>query len=309
MGEEPIAVRPVDPLASDTPPAEDPAAIRAEIEETRAEMSDTIDALQEKLSPQRIMDEAKQTVHDATVGKVTTMMNTVTEKVGDVGAEVQDQAQYAASYVRENPMPALLIGAGVAWLLLRSRGSGRSTYSGYSGYSGTTRYPVRRTNAPTSGAAPGWTDKASDAAGRVQHTVSAYGRSAETTLERWLRENPLTVGTVALAAGSLVGLSLPRTETEDAWMGDARDTVVERVQETAQSAVERVGELADQVQQSSGEVSQVAAEVSEQLGDTSSTRSSTSAPSGTEAGTTSGEPASRTTGASRGSRTTGAGRS
>jgi ElaB/YqjD/DUF883 family membrane-anchored ribosome-binding protein len=294
MGEEPIAVRPIEPLASATPSAEDPAAIRAEIEETRAEMSDTIDALQDKLSPQRIMDEAKQTVHDATVGKVTTMMNTVTEKVGDVGGQMQDQAQYAASYVRQNPMPALLIGAGVTWLLLRSRGNGGSTYSGYSG---STRYPVRRTDAPSAGAGTDWTDKASDAAGRVQQRVSAYGRGAETTLDRWLRENPLTVGTVALAAGALAGLGLPRTETEDAWMGDARDTVVERVQETAQSAVERVGELADQVQQSSGEVRQAADDVSEQLGGTSSTGSATS-----------GESASRTTGASRESRTTGAGR-
>jgi hypothetical protein len=98
--------------------------------------------------------------------------------------------------------------------------------------------------------------------------VSDYGRSAETTLERWLRENPLTVGTVALAAGAIVGLGLPRTRTEDAWMGEARDTLVERAQETAQQAVERVGEVAEQVQQSASDVRQAAGDVGEQLGGT-----------------------------------------
>ena len=215
MGEEPIAVRPVDTPDTRTPTADDPAAIRAEIEETRAEMSETIDALQEKLSPQRIMDEAKQTVHDATVGKVTTMMNTVAEKVSDVGSQAQDQAQQAVTYVRDNPMPALLIGAGVTWLLLRSRGDGRRTYRGYSGYSGsagyssysgTTRYPVQRTTSSSSSTAGDLADKASDAAARIQQRVSSYGRRAETTLERWLRENPLTVGAVALAAGAILSL-------------------------------------------------------------------------------------------------------
>ena len=56
MGEEPDAMRPVDPRASATPSDDDPAVIRAEIEETRAEMAETIDAIQDKLSPQRIVD-------------------------------------------------------------------------------------------------------------------------------------------------------------------------------------------------------------------------------------------------------------
>jgi ElaB/YqjD/DUF883 family membrane-anchored ribosome-binding protein len=233
-------MRPGDQRATEEKSAHgDPAAIRAEIVETRAEISETIDAIQEKLSPQRIMDDAKQTVRDATVGKVTTMMNTVTDKAADVGEQVQDQAQQAVSYVRDNPVPALLIGAGVTWLLMRSRagrpayyGGGRSAYSDYSRGS----------------------------------RVSEYGRSAETTVERWLRENPLTVGTVALAAGAAIGLGLPRTRTEDAWMGEARDTLVERAQETAQQAVEKVGEVAGQVQQSAAEVRQAAGDVGEQLG-------------------------------------------
>jgi ElaB/YqjD/DUF883 family membrane-anchored ribosome-binding protein len=287
MGEEPTPLRPADPLAAApaTPAGSDSdtEAIRADIAETRAEMSETIDAIQERLSPQRLMDDAKQNVRDATVGKVTTMMNTVTDKAAEVGEQVQDQAQQAVTYVRDNPIPALLIGAGVTWLLMRSRGGGRS-YSGYSDYGGRStyrgyaaggRYRVRE-DMPASATGQSWTEAAGDTAERMQRRVSEYGRSAETTLERWLRENPLTVGTVALAAGAVVGLGLPRTQTEDAWMGEARDTLVERAQETAQQAVEKVGEVAGQVQQSAGEVRSAADNVGEQLGGTTPASTSTS---------------------------------
>jgi ElaB/YqjD/DUF883 family membrane-anchored ribosome-binding protein len=277
MGEEPTAMRPVDqPVTGQTSADGDPAKIRAEIVETRAEMSETIDAIQEKLSPQRLMDDAKQNVRDATVGKVTTMVNTVTDRATEVGEQVQDQARQAVTYVRDNPIPALLIGAGVTWLLMRSR-TGSSAYSGYGGYGGRStysgypagsRYRVREDTTTGPGSAASWTETASEATERLQQRVSDYGRSAETTLERWLRENPLTVGTVALAAGAVVGLGLPRTRTEDAWMGEARDTLVERAQETAQQAVERVGDVAEQVQQSASDVRQAAGDVGEQLGGT-----------------------------------------
>jgi ElaB/YqjD/DUF883 family membrane-anchored ribosome-binding protein len=282
MGEEPTAMRPADrrePAAGSASAENDRAAIRAEIVETRAEMSETIDAIQEKLSPQRLMDEAKQSVRDATVGKVTTMMNTVTDKAAEVGEQVQDQAQQAVMYVRDNPIPALMIGAGVTWLLMRSRGPRPDSYgyggrSSYSGYPSGPRYRVRD-DMPRPGSETSWTESASDTAERLKQRATEYGRSAETTLERWMRENPLTVGTVALAAGAVIGLGLPRTRTEDAWMGEARDTLVERAQETAQQAVEKVGDVAEQVQQSASDVRRAAGDVGEQLGGATTTTATT----------------------------------
>ncbi|MBW3636145.1 MAG: DUF3618 domain-containing protein, partial [Armatimonadetes bacterium] len=43
--------------------------IRDEIEHTRAEMSQTIDELQEKLSPQHIKEQVKDSVREATIGR------------------------------------------------------------------------------------------------------------------------------------------------------------------------------------------------------------------------------------------------
>ena len=42
---------------------------RAQIEHTRSEMGQTIDAIKEKLNPQHLIQEAKETIHDATIGR------------------------------------------------------------------------------------------------------------------------------------------------------------------------------------------------------------------------------------------------
>jgi hypothetical protein len=203
---------------------------------------------------------------------VTTMMNTVTDKAAEVGDHVQHKSKRQYSKDRLKTIPALMIGAGVTWLLMRSRGGRPASYgyggrSTYSGYPSGPRYRVRE-DMPRPGAETSWTESASDTAERLKRRATEYGRSAETTLERWLRENPLTVGTVALAAGAVIGLGLPRTRTEDAWMGEARDTLVERAQETAQQAVEKVGGVAEQVPQSASDVPKTAGDVGEQLGGT-----------------------------------------
>jgi uncharacterized protein YprB with RNaseH-like and TPR domain len=44
--------------------------LRAEIEDTRADMSQTINEIQERLSPEHLMGQVKETVRDATIGKV-----------------------------------------------------------------------------------------------------------------------------------------------------------------------------------------------------------------------------------------------
>ena len=44
--------------------------VRSQIEQTRSEMSDTIDAIQTRLSPTRLATQAKDSVKNATVGRV-----------------------------------------------------------------------------------------------------------------------------------------------------------------------------------------------------------------------------------------------
>lgn len=46
------------------------AEIRSQIERTRVELGHTIDAIQDRLNPRRVMHEAKDTISDATLGRV-----------------------------------------------------------------------------------------------------------------------------------------------------------------------------------------------------------------------------------------------
>src|SRR4051812_21559582 len=70
-----------DPLAATdgADATDETASLRADIEQTRSELSTTIDAIQEKLNPQNIVDQAKETVREATVGKVEHMVSNATD--------------------------------------------------------------------------------------------------------------------------------------------------------------------------------------------------------------------------------------
>jgi hypothetical protein len=101
--------------------------IRAQIERTRAEMSQTIDAIQERLSPARLMSEAKHSVKDATVGRVKRLAATMTVSAGTDRPFDRTRVVQA---LRTNPLP-FAIAAGVAATaivtraLIRSRGRSR----------------------------------------------------------------------------------------------------------------------------------------------------------------------------------------
>ena len=110
--------KPVDPsLPAETD--ERARELRVEIAETRGEMSETIEAIQERLKPSNIVENAKESVQNATTEKVKQMANT---------------AEYAADRVmnntfmdtvRDNPVPAAMIGLGAAWLLMKGRSDSR----------------------------------------------------------------------------------------------------------------------------------------------------------------------------------------
>ena len=86
-----------------------PAEIRSQIEQTRAEMSETIDAIQTRLSPSRVMADAKESVTTATVDKA----KRLADKANGTKTIVLDTIQ-------ENPLPAALAAAAAAGLMIRA---------------------------------------------------------------------------------------------------------------------------------------------------------------------------------------------
>ena len=94
----------------------------------------------------------------------------------------------------------------------------------------------------------------SGAAHRVQDTASDLAQGAGNQARRiqrrssdFYRENPLAVGVALLAVGTAVGLAIPNTDVEDEWMGRARDQVVDRAEHLAHEALEKVGDVVDQI--------------------------------------------------------------
>jgi hypothetical protein len=103
-----------------------PEAIRAEIEETRARMSSTVDAIQDKLSPERLTQEAKEMVKDATVRKVEKMANMTMHKAETWRSQMMET-------IKQNPIPAALVGIGLGWLLIEGTRSSSYNQADYSG--------------------------------------------------------------------------------------------------------------------------------------------------------------------------------
>jgi hypothetical protein len=98
----------------------DPAAaapttdeIRSHIEQTRTEMSHTIDAIQARLSPRRLISDTKETVMEATVGRMKRLTNRATHNRGD---SISGMRQIA----RANPIPVAAAGITAVAVLLRA---------------------------------------------------------------------------------------------------------------------------------------------------------------------------------------------
>src|SRR5215203_2432684 len=115
---------------------EDTEQIRAQIVETRSQMGETIDAIQERLSVANIQEQvsetvssaiesAKDTAYDATIGKAVNFMKNVGDGVTHSGA---------FRTVKQNPLPLALIGLGTGLLVYQNYGR-KNTYRAGSGRS------------------------------------------------------------------------------------------------------------------------------------------------------------------------------
>ncbi|MBV9280198.1 MAG: DUF892 family protein [Chloroflexi bacterium] len=110
------------PLASAPSDDEKIAAARADIEQTRAEMSETIDAIEEKLSPERLKEQATEGVKRATVGKAKQALGTArrkaTEAAGGASGTARGAGSAASRRVKQRPIPVVAAGLSLAGLAL-----------------------------------------------------------------------------------------------------------------------------------------------------------------------------------------------
>jgi hypothetical protein len=228
--------------------------IRAEIEQTRGDMSETVDAIQERLRPGTIAANAAETVKHAAADKV---------------RDIADSD--SVRYVQANPVAVTMVGiggAGLAWLMfagndarsssrrqrrLQSSGSyyrpesyqqyGEITPSAelaqstgraeYGSSAGRAEYGTYDEN-------PSWRTQAPNTPRRAYASNPRRRSYGQNPARRTWNRNPLLVGAASAVIGALVGLAVPETEREHQLMGETRDGMLESVQEAVQTKVSDV---------------------------------------------------------------------
>ncbi len=254
------------------------AEIRAEIQATRERMSDNLEQLGERLNPENIKDRVKQDVRDATIGKVENMAQNAADKLGDAKETLGEAQRSMMDVVRENPIPAAMVGIGLGWLAYNTRqqrtlsdawarqrmsrmGSGRYA-GGYEqgGYGAGRGYRTGR-EGEEEGTMDGMSDRAHELSDTAQEKAGeladraqgmAEGMADQTRyqarrLEDRFYENPLAIGAAALTLGVAVGLAIPETRGEQELMGNARDRLADRARDVAEETKDKVGNVVERV--------------------------------------------------------------
>jgi len=140
-------------MSSTTNPGNRSAAdIEADVEQTRMRVADTIVALRESMSPGQIMDQVVEYTRSSGGAEFTR----------NLGAQVRD-----------NPLPVVLIGAGIGWLLLSNGGKAAPTLAA----------PQRMLPPPSSTHdGLGMMERASEAGAHLRDSVSGTANSVGSTL-------------------------------------------------------------------------------------------------------------------------------
>lgn len=217
------------------------AEIRADIEGTRQDLGGTLNELGDRLEPGHLVQQAKENVREATIGRVEETAKGVSDMVMDT--------------IRRNPIPAALAGAGLAMLWVnRSQGGyqGRPT-STYEANGGQGIGSKARDAASSVGDAAATVGQ--NVTGAVGSVAEGAGQTAEQVgwrLESFMQASPIAMGAIAAGAGAVVGSLLPETPQEREVLGDASRQVTSAARDAVEQATAKAEETLDDVEDKVG---------------------------------------------------------
>ncbi len=205
----------------------DPADLEREAADARADVESTLESLEQLLSPSDLLARA---------------VGTIKRNGGEFGRNFMAQ-------VRDNPVPTVLAGLGLAWLFTASDRPARDSHASSGVLRGATADGVRNSAAAMA-------DETRVAARRVRRASMNGARGIREAYLYMRDEQPLLLGALAVATGAAIGALLPRTETEDELLGSASD-------ETAAWLQEKRRQAADAAQAQAAEAAKAAADTVE----------------------------------------------
>lgn len=241
-------------MTAETTRDETRAEILGEIDQTRREMGSTLNELGDRLTPGHLVDQAKENVREATLGR----LEDTTRGISDMVMET----------IKRNPIPTAMAGVGLA-MLWRNRSqqtNGERLHpNSYPGMPSTAYFSDQPQDlgSKVSGAASKVGDAASAvgdgvggavssiADGAQQATGEVVGKAGATAqqvtwkLDSFMQANPLAMGAIAVGAGAVVGSLIPETEPERELLGDASRQVGNRLTEVVDQATSKAEETLD----------------------------------------------------------------
>jgi uncharacterized protein DUF3618 len=233
-----------------------PLEIERDIADTRAELGELLDEIERKLAPRQLLERGMDMLKDTMSG----------------------DARGLGETLRQHPVPLVLIGVGVGWMLLsegaRSRvseGAGnlaRQLRDKVKGGMTSTEPPEPVTYASKEPAA-GYAyarQKSGRVMGEAQERFSRVGDAARQGMERAsdyagaagarlndvrsrigavVEDRPLVLGALGILAGAVVALLLPRSEIEERFVGSAGEEVRRRAAHLGREAADRAQEVVE----------------------------------------------------------------
>lgn len=238
-----------------------PEELQHDLDRTRADLNDTLHAIEERFSPGQMLD---QTLDYLSGGP-------------------KEYAHNLSVQVKENPLPVALVGIGLAWLMagphMKREGAMEYTSEGIAETGGE---GYHRATEAMHGMGERVSEKKADLRARMGRRMSETkerfahvsedfrhrreaagergGEMAEALRERGMgardsfnslmQEQPLVVGALAVALGALLGAGMPISRREQESMGSVSEDIMHRGEEMMHKAKEVGGEEMERMRES-----------------------------------------------------------
>lgn len=226
--------------------------IKEEIGDTRSQMSETIDELQERLSVPVISAQIKEEVSEQISSAVETtkeiVYDTAIKRVNKIMNKLSGLGSAAGGV-----LPLLLIGAGAGLIVMnrsrntplhtkeiRSRARDGESRPGDASADSSTLESVKDVAANAY-------HRVGDAVSTTASKVSDIAAAGKESYVNYFDRNPMAIGAVSAALGLAVGLALPLTETESELLGETAGSLRDQLEGAAKNTVESVKNSADEL--------------------------------------------------------------
>ncbi|MFA7619510.1 MAG: DUF3618 domain-containing protein [Thiohalomonadaceae bacterium] len=227
-----------------------PEELQMNLDRTRADLYDTLQALEQRFSPGQILD---QTLRYLSGGP-------------------KEYAHNLSVQVRDNPLPVALIGIGIAWLMAaphmgrkadveytseglpeesygeRAKGAMHGMSERVSEKQADVRARMGRRVSEAKGRFARMSDNlrhrreaAGEHGGEMAEHLRERGMQARDSFSTLMHDQPVVVGALAMALGALLGAGLPVSRRERETMGPMSGDVIQRGEEMVHKAKDMGG--------------------------------------------------------------------